>query len=102
MALQHIDETQLKTAYAAIKGISIPSIPQTLMSLQQELNSQEPDQGKVIALISEDISLSGKVIKRVTDTESLIDKEVTESLAQEEEMEKILQLSTELRWKNSR
>lgn len=43
-----------------------------------------------------------RLIKLVLQTESVIEQEVDESLAQEEEMKKILEMSSELRWRSSR
>lgn len=65
MDIENIDQELLKQAYQTIKGVNIPSIPETLLSLQRELNSQEPDREKIIQLIGEDISLSGKIIKNI-------------------------------------
>jgi len=42
------------------------------------------------------------LISRVSEAENLIDSEITESFAQEEEMEKILKLSSEVRWQSSK
>lgn len=65
MNIKGIDEAQLRQAYTAMQGIKIPSIPQTLLALKDELNEDEPDQQKITRLISEDISLSGKVIQSI-------------------------------------
>ncbi len=72
-----IDKQQLKQAYTTIKGIKIPSIPKTLMSLQQELNREQPDQTKIISLIGEDISLSGRIIQNINSAKFSLAAEVT-------------------------
>ncbi len=77
MNLEGIDQQQLKQAYVAIKGIKIPSIPKTLLSLQQELNREQPEQSKIISLIGEDISLSGRIIQNINSARFGLKAEVT-------------------------
>ena len=77
MNIEGIDQQRLKQAYQAIKEINIPSLPKTLLALQQELNREEPDQRKIIRLIGEDISLSGKIIQNINSAAFGLKVEVT-------------------------
>lgn len=65
MNITGVDQQLLQQAFQATKGVKVPSIPRTLMDLKQELSKDSPDQHLVIKLITEDISLTGKILQHI-------------------------------------
>jgi HD-like signal output (HDOD) protein len=62
---QLIDNKELKAAQKIINSCNIPSPPQRLLNIQNELSLPEPDINKVNRLITEDIGLAAKILKTI-------------------------------------
>jgi HD-like signal output (HDOD) protein len=57
--------SELKNAFDFLKGISIPKIPEAVLSLQQEMTKKVPDLAKIAAILATDMALSGMVLKTI-------------------------------------
>ena len=58
-------DQELRQAFAAVRGLSFPAIPQVLTELQRVLWSNDPDTRKAVSLISQDQAIAGLVLKTV-------------------------------------
>lgn len=56
---------QLSSAFTAIKGLSLPTIPEIVLKLDQEISSVSPDVDKIVALITHDVALSSQILKTI-------------------------------------
>jgi len=59
-----------------LRGITIPSPPQIIADLQMEMAMPDPDLNAIAALISNDVGLSGAVIKIINSPRYGINKEI--------------------------
>lgn len=55
----------LVTAHAAMKGVSLPAVPQVILDINDELQKSDADLSKVADLISQDTVTSGATLKIV-------------------------------------
>lgn len=79
--LTHPNEKELKRAFQAIQGITLPKIPEVVLALQQELTKVMPDLGKVGEVLGTDVALSGLVLKTVNSASYGLPRKV-ESISQ--------------------
>jgi HD-like signal output (HDOD) protein len=61
----HPDKAELQAAYALMKGVRVPKIPDIVMALRTELAAPDPDSKKVSDLIAQDPGLSGELIRLI-------------------------------------
>ncbi len=57
--------TELKQAFKVVRSQQIPSVPDILVDLNEELDNEEPDTALVSDLVSMDPAITGQVIKLV-------------------------------------
>ncbi len=72
-----IDKNELRNAVSLINKYKIPSPSTLLIDLKNELALAEPDEHKIIELISKDIGLSSEVIKTLNSSYYNLKTEVT-------------------------
>lgn len=58
-----IDKNELRHAVSLINEFNLPSPTQLVLDLKNELSLSQPNEKKIVALISQDIGLSSEVIK---------------------------------------
>ena len=76
LKIRVIDKTELKYAVELINKHKIPSPPQTLMDLDKELTSEQPNQKLIFNLINKDIGLSSSILKVVNSSQYNLSTEV--------------------------
>jgi len=57
------NKEELQKAYELVKKLKLPKIPDSVITLQKEFASERPDIDKIVQAITNDISLSGHVLK---------------------------------------
>lgn len=57
--------SELQSAYKAIKGAKVPSIPDILLKLNEEFAKPEPDNNAIVELVLQEQTLTGNIIKTV-------------------------------------
>jgi HD-like signal output (HDOD) protein len=70
-------QLELKSAFDAIKGISMPTMPEMALKVQKELSTIRPDMKKVADFISKDAGLSGSVLKIINSAAFDLKKKIT-------------------------
>lgn len=65
MLMIHPSKQELQSAYAVIKGVQVPHIPDIIAKLREELATPEPDSKKISDLVAQDPALSGEIIRLV-------------------------------------
>jgi HD-like signal output (HDOD) protein len=68
---------ELKFAYQAIKGISMPTMPEMALKVRDELSILRPDMKKIADYISRDAGLSGNVLKIINSPAFGLTKKIT-------------------------
>ncbi|BBP46431.1 metal-dependent phosphohydrolase [Thiosulfatimonas sediminis] len=58
-------QEQLRAALEAIKGVKIPEFPQEIIELDNEINSKFANVHKIVAILEQNITLSGEVMRLV-------------------------------------
>lgn len=59
-------ESEIEKASKAIEGVKIPSLPEIVLKIQSEVNKENPNIANIANWVSEDVALSGEVMKTVS------------------------------------
>ncbi len=58
-------ESELRNAYEIMKGITVPSLPKVVLTIEQEMQNKDVNMAGIADLISQDAAISGLVLKTI-------------------------------------